>query len=114
MTKAIVLLTMLALAACAATGPVSGATVAGAAALVAVFDQLLAAGTLTGEQHQALVAGLTEMQRAVDAAANRPTLGADEAAGIAGGTAAAAMVLLRSWQAFQRRRSSVPPATTAP
>ena len=99
----------LACAACATTGPVSGTVVAGAAALVAVFDQLLAAGTLTGEQHQALVAGLTELQRTVDVAASRPTLGAEEAAGIAGGTTATVLALLRAWQSFQRRRTPAPP-----
>lgn len=96
-------------AACATTGPVSGAAVAGAVALVSVWDQLLTSGVLTPEQYQAIVAGIGELQSAVDAVSSRPALGADEAAGIAGGTAAGALVLLRSWQALQRRRAATPP-----
>lgn len=109
MRLALCVLACLVVVACA-TGPVSGAAVAGAAAMVAVFDQLLAAGTIDATQHQALVAGLTDLQQQLATAASRPSLGVDEAAGIAGGTTATVLALLRVWQKYQQRRAA-PPAS---
>ncbi len=110
--KLVLLLMCGLVAACATTGPVSGAAVAGVAAMVAVFDQLLAAGTIDPAQHQALVAGLGELQRQLEVAASKPALGAEEAAGIAGGTTATVLALLRAWKTYQARRAASPPTAS--
>lgn len=99
-----------ALSACA-SGPISGPAVAGAAAMLAVFDQLVASGTLSPEQHEALVQGMTELRRTVEVASSKPTLGPEETAGIAGGVTATVLALLRAWQSFKKRRAPAPPAS---
>lgn len=90
-------------AACAATGPLSGPAVAGAAAMLAVFDQLLASGAMDPAQHQALVDSVRELQRTVDAA-QAGALTPEAAAGVAGGTTATVLALLRAYRAWQAKR----------
>lgn len=61
------LLLLASLAACA-SGPVSGPVVAGAAAVLAVLDQLLAGGVIDPGQHAQLAAGIQAMQGTITAA----------------------------------------------
>lgn len=76
--------------------------------MVAACDQLLAQGAMDATQHQALVAGLGELQRQLAVAATRPAIGAEEAAGIAGGTTATVLALIRVWKTWRERRAATP------
>ncbi len=87
-------------AASCVSGPVSGQVLAGAAAVIAVFDQMLAAGTIDPAQHAALVHGMGGMQAAVDAVqeSQRGALSPETAAAGAGGLAAAILTAIRVWR----------------
>jgi len=98
---------LLCLASCATTGPLSAPIVAGAASLIAVFDQLLAAGVMDPLQHQQAVAGISALegmvltaQRGVEVvrAAQAGTLTTGEAATAAGGLAATVLGAIRVWR----------------
>lgn len=106
MTRSTIVLFLLAcfmLAACATTGPISGPVVAGGAAMVAVFDQLLAGGVIDPMQHHTLVQGVGALQTTVDAVkdAQAGTLTTETAATAAGGLTAAILA------AFRLRHSGV-------
>lgn len=85
------------LAACAASGPISGPVVAGAAAMVAVFDQLLIEGVLDPVQHQALVQGIGALNEAVEAS-RAGSVSPEGAAAISGTLTAAALAAIRAWR----------------
>jgi hypothetical protein len=95
----IVLLALVALllTACATNGPIVGA---GAAAVVAVFDQLLADGQIDASQYQAMVGGITSLSTSVEAVqkAQAGSLTTGEAATAAGGLAASVLGAIRVWR----------------
>ena len=88
------------LTACAATGPLSAPALAGAAAMVAVFDQLLAGGVIDPLQHQTLVQGLGAVQTTVEAvqSAQQGNITVTEGATAAGGLTAAILAGIRVWR----------------
>jgi predicted anti-sigma-YlaC factor YlaD len=85
------------LCSCATTGPISGPAVAGAAAMVAVFDQLLAGGVIDPMQHAVLTQGIGALQQTVEAVkdAQAGTLTTETAATAAGGLTAAILAAIR-------------------
>lgn len=83
--------------ACTTTGPISAPVAAGAAAMLAVFDQLLAGGVITAEQHATLVQSVTALDTAVEAA-KRNALTPEEAGVAAGGLTAAVLAAIRLWR----------------
>lgn len=88
------------LCACAATGPLSAPVAAGAAAAVAVFDQLLAGGVIDPMQHHQLVQSITAIDQTVTAVqrAQEGTLTSGEAATYAGGITATILGAVRAWR----------------
>lgn len=89
----------LVLVACA-TGPVSGPVVAGGAALLAVFDQMLASGTIDPQQYVSLTQGVTALQTTVEAVkeAQSGALSVETAATAATGLTAAVLGGVRVWR----------------
>lgn len=99
MNKFAIVFALLVLAACA-TGPVSGPVAAGGAALLAVFDQLLASGTIDPQQYVSLTQGVSALQTTVEAVkeAQSGTLSVETAATAAGGLTAAVLGGIRVWR----------------
>ena len=100
MRNFLLLAVFVALTSCAATGPLSGPALAGAAAMVAVFDQLLAGGVIDPLQHQTLVQGLGAVQTTVEAVqkVQENTITVGEGATAAGGLTAAILAGIRVWR----------------
>lgn len=99
MRTTLLVVAALLLVACA-TGPVSGPVVAGGAALLAVFDQLLASGTIDAHQYVTLTQGVSALQTTVEAVkeAQSGTLSVETAATAAGGLTAAVLGGVRLWR----------------
>lgn len=104
-------LALLALAACAMHGPLSAPVAAGAASVLAVFDQMLADQLITPEQYLTLSKGvgsigdsLTAVQVAVDSArriaeeAKAGGVSPETLTGGLSGTALAVLAAIRAWR----------------
>lgn len=98
-TTALLLVALLLLTACA-TGPVSGPVLAGGAAILAVFDQMLVSGAIDPQQYVALTQGVGALQTSVAAVqeAQSGTLSVETAATAAGGLTAAVLGGIRVWR----------------
>lgn len=96
MRYTVIVVLCLLLAACA-TGPVSAPLAAGGAAMVAVFDQLLAGGVVDPLQHQTLVQSVQALDGAVKAAQSN-SVTPETAATAAGGLTAAILGGIRLWR----------------
>lgn len=97
MNKLIFVAFLLVLCGCAATGPLSAPAAAGAAAMIAVFDQLLAGGVVDPMQHQSLVQSVQALEKSVEIA-NSNSISPETAAAGAGGLAAAVLGAIRVWR----------------
>lgn len=106
-TSPLLLLVAVLLAACASAGPISHQIAVGGAAMVAVFDQLLAGGAIDQMQHFQLTQGITSIDATVDAlqkgveAVEKAQTGAittGEATAAAGGMTAALLAAVRAWR----------------
>lgn len=108
MRNYVVLFVLLALCcACHTTGPVSASLATGAAAVTAVFDQLLAGGVIDPVQHLQVTHGLQAIDQATTAVqtglaavqkAQEGSLTTGEAAAAAGGLTATVLGAVRAWR----------------
>lgn len=106
---------LLAFAACASAGPISHQFAVGGAAMVAVFDQLLAGGVIDQMQHFQLTQGITSIDATVDALqkgveavekAQEGAITTGEAATAAGGLTATVLGLVRAWRGPSSKKSA--------
>jgi hypothetical protein len=97
MRSTVILLVVFLLLAACASGPITAPVAAGGAAMIAVFDQLLASGEVTPLQHMQLVQGITAIQATAEAAkqAGEGALTPETAGVAAGGLAASILGIVR-------------------
>jgi hypothetical protein len=102
-------------AACATSGPLSAPVVGGVAAALAALDQLLASGLIDQAQYVALKGGFEgvgEVSVAIDAvrqqveAVKGGGLSPEATGGIAAGSTAALLALLKAWGSFANLRKA--------
>lgn len=121
MVRTLILLLSLLFCSCAANGPVTSAVVGGTAAMVAVFDQMLADGDIKPEQYRALTTGLTAIETSVATAkqiAEEAKAGGVSPETMGGGLTATAMAVLALVRVLRGKPSkgqvsTAPPAAPA-